>query len=133
MNPFSGYTALPTETEDTAHKVIGCAIEAHRHLGPGYLESIYERAMQLELDSQGLPYEAEKAIYVRYRNFDIPGQRVDLVVGGCVVVELKTVRRLKNVHRAQVISYLKTMDLRLGLIINFHTPLLRNGIRRVIR
>lgn len=133
MNQFVGYSALPAETEEIAHKVIGCAVEVHRHLGPGYLESIYERAMQLELDAQGLAYEAEKAIYVKYRGLEIPGQRVDLVVGGCVVVELKTVRRLKNVHRAQVMSYLKTMDLRLGLIINFHTPLLRNGIRRVIR
>lgn len=127
-----GHSPLPIETEETAHRIIGCAIAVHRQLGPGYLESIYERAMQLELEAQGLAFEAEKPIFVQYRGFQIPGQRIDLIVEGCVIVELKTVRRLKTVHRAQVISYLKTAKLRLGLLINFHTPLLRNGIRRVI-
>jgi GxxExxY protein len=126
------FSPLPPETEETARRVIGCAIEVHRRLGPGYLESIYARALQLELDTQGLKFEAEKSIFVEYRGFQIPGQRVDLVVEERLIVELKTVRRLKMVHRGQVLSYLKTTKLRLGLLINFQTPVLRNGIRRVI-
>ena len=126
------FSPLPAETEDTARRVIGCAIEVHRRLGPGYLEAIYARALQLELDMQGLKFEAEKPIFVEYRGFEIPGQRVDLMIGDCLIVEVKAVRRLKMVHRGQVLSYLKTTRLRLGLLINFQTSVLRNGIRRVI-
>ena len=132
MTRFSPYSPLPQKTEDIASQVIGSAIEVHRQLGPGYLESIYKRAMHLELDSRGLRFETEKPIFVTYRGHQIPGQRVDLIVEGSVLVELKSVRRLKNIHRSQVLSYLKTTNLRLGLLINFHVPLLRNGLRRVI-
>ncbi len=88
--------------------------------------------MHLELEARRLRFETEKAIYVVYRDWNIPGQRVDLIVEGVVLVELKSVRRLRNIHRSQALSYLKTTQLRLGLLINFHVPLLRNGIRRVI-
>jgi GxxExxY protein len=88
--------------------------------------------MHLELEARKLRFETEKPIYVVYRDWQIPGQRVDLIVEGVVLVELKSVRRLRNIHRSQVLSYLKTTQLRLGLLINFHVPLLRNGIRRVI-
>jgi GxxExxY protein len=129
---MTSYTPLPAETETVATKVIGCAIEVHRTLGAGFLESIYKRAMHLELEAQGLRFESEKAVVVKYKAWSIPGQRLDLIVEGVVLVELKSVRNLKSIHRAQVISYLKTTELRLGLLINFHSALLRNGLRRVI-
>jgi GxxExxY protein len=122
---------IPESAEFLARRVIGCAISVHRALGPGFLEGIYRRAMCIELETQGLAYEAEKAITVLYRGWPIPGQRVDLVVGGDLIVELKAVASLEPAHVAKVISYLKTTGLRLGLLINFHALLLKNGIRRV--
>jgi len=113
-------------------QTIGCAIAVHRALGPGFLESIYRKAMYIELDAQHLAYETERPIKVVYRSVEIPGQRVDLIVEGLIVVELKAVMRLDQVHRAQVISYLKTVGLRGGLLINFRAPTLRQGLRRIV-
>ncbi len=125
--------SLPESVESVLHAVIGCGIAVHRELGPGYLEMIYRKAMMIELDAQRIPFEAEKAILVPYREFKIPGQRIDLLVGGLVVVELKAVAAIEPVHVAQVLSYLKATGLGAGLVINFHAPLLRDGIRRVVR
>jgi GxxExxY protein len=122
---------VPHATDVLARRVIGCAITVHRVLGPGFLEGIYRKAMCLELESQGVPFEAEKAISVVYRGWPIPGQRIDLLVGDQIVVELKAVSALEPAHVAQVISYLKTTGFHLGLLINFHEQLLKNGIRRV--
>jgi GxxExxY protein len=127
-----GQTSLPSEVEEVGHKVIGCAIEVHRRLGPGFKERIYSEALCLEMDSTGLSFEREKPIVVRYRHWEIRGHRLDLVVGGLVIVELKTVRRLKDLHRRQVVSYLKATHLQLGLLLNFNVSVLRSGIRRVI-
>ena len=110
-----------------------CAFTVHRHLGPGFKEKIYERALCLELDSRGLRFECEKEIEVIYRDWQIPGQRVDLIVEGKVLVEVKTVPRLRALHRSQVLSYLKTLDLRIGLLINFNCSMLKDGFKRVIR
>lgn len=123
---------LPPETEEIAHRVIGCAIDVHRGLGPGFKETIYTEALCLELDSVGIAFEREKALTVRYRQWDIPGQRVDLIVADSIIVELKAVRKLKELHRRQVLSYLKAADLRLGLLLNFNVAVLRDGIKRVI-
>jgi len=113
-------------------RTIGCAIAVHRVLGPGFLESIYRRAMCLELEAALLTYEKERPVRVRYRGVDIPGQRVDLIVEGVVVVELKSVQRIDAVHHAQTISYMKTAGLRAGLLINFREALLRDGLRRLV-
>jgi len=126
------YSRLAERTEKTAEQIIGCALTVHRELGPGFLESIYQRALCLEFEAQGLAYEREKPLLVEYRGCGIPGQRLDLVVGGAVIVEVKAVTALEAVHVAQVVSYLKTTGLRLGLLINFRKTLLRNGIRRVV-
>ena len=123
---------VPEETDLLARRVIGCAITVHRALGPGFLETIYRRAMCIELEAQGLPFECEKQIVVRYRGLQIRGQRIDLVAGGQVVVELKAVASIDAAHVAQVLSYLKTTGLRLGLLVNFHERLLKDGIRRVV-
>ena len=111
---------------------IGCALAVHRALGPGFLESIYRKAMCVELEARGLSYEVERPVCVSYRGVDIPGQRIDLIVGGLIVVELKTVARFDRVHVAQVISYLKTTGLRGGLLINFRVPLLVKGLKRIV-
>jgi GxxExxY protein len=124
--------SLPADLEEIAHRVIGCELRVHTALGPGFKESIYQEAMCLEMNASGLSFEREKPIVVRYRDWDIPGQRLDLVVEGRIVVELKAVRRLKEVHRRQVVSYLKAANLRLGIVMNFNTNHLRQGIKRVI-
>jgi GxxExxY protein len=111
---------------------IGCAIAVHRELGAGFLESIYQRAMVIELNARGLQFEEQQPVRVCYRGIEIPGQRVDLIVERLVVVELKSVKRIDDVHRAQVISYLNTVGLRAGLLINFRVPLLRVGIKRIV-
>jgi GxxExxY protein len=94
---------------------------------------IYERAFCLELDSRGVRFETERPILVRYKSWEIPGQKVDLLVAGVVLVEIKAVPKLKQIHTHQILSYLKTLDLRLGLLMNFKQRLLRDGLKRVVR
>jgi GxxExxY protein len=118
--------------EALAHRVIGAAIEVHRQLGPGFLESIYEKAMEYELKTSGLLVEREKEILVPYKDIQISGQRLDLLVGGRIIVELKAVESIAPIHEAQLISYLKATRLRLGLLINSHVPILKDGIRRIV-
>ncbi len=118
--------------EGLAHRVIGAAIEVHRHLGPGFLESIYEQAMEHELRTSGLSVERERSILVRYKDIEISGQRLDLLVGGRIIVELKAVESILPIHEAQLISYLKATRLRLGLLINFRVPMLKDGIHRIV-
>ena len=126
-------SGIPQATEALVRNVLGCALAVHKELGPGFVERIYREAMYLELEAQKLPFEAEKPISVAYRGCAISGQRVDLIVGGEAVVELKAVVAIEPIHVAQVLSYLKTLSLRVGLLINFHEVLLKDGIRRVVR
>ena len=123
---------LDPDAERMMTHTIGCAISVHRELGPGFLESIYKKAMRIELEARGIPYEVERPVRVAYRDIEIPGQRVDFIVGGLIVVELKTVRRLDGVHVGQLFSYLKTTGLRGGLLINFRVPLLVKGLKRIV-
>lgn len=123
---------LTARAEQVMSETIGCAIRVHRALGPGFLESIYRKAMYVELGAAGLSYESERPVRVRYREVEITGQRVDLIVEGEIVVELKSVVHLDEVHRAQLISYLRTTALRGGLLINFRVSVLRRGLRRVV-
>ena len=123
---------MSAEAEWVMRRTIGCAIAVHRVLGPGFLESIYRKAMCIELEDRKLAYERERAIRVNYRGVDIPGQRVDLIIEGLIVVELKSVIRLDEVHRAQVISYLRTTGLKGGLLVNFRVRLLKDGLQRIV-
>ena len=123
---------LSDEEEMVAHEVIACALVVHRELGPGYLESFYRKAMCLELRAHALTFDSEKAIEVQYRDEPIGTHRVDLLVQGLVVVELKAVEAIDPVHRKQVVSYLKATKLRLGLLINFDVELLKHGLKRVV-
>jgi GxxExxY protein len=116
--------------DELAHAVIGAAIEVHRHLGPGFLENIYEEALCIELEA--IPFERQKEISVLYKGRPIGKHRVDLLVGQSLMVELKTIEALAEIHTAQVISYLKATGLTLGLLINFNVSILKNGIQRVV-
>jgi GxxExxY protein len=125
---------IPEEIEQVGQRVIGCAITVHRILGPGFKEPIYHRALSLELDSVGLSFECEKSVSVPYKQWEIPGHRIDLLVCGVVIVEVKVASRVKDLHKRQVVSYLKATNLRLGFVINFNVDILKDGgIKRVAR
>ena len=118
--------------DEIAHEVIGAAIEVHRHLGPGFLESAYESAVCLELELRGIPFERQRSVTLSYKGRPVGEGRIDLLVGEQVVVKLKTVEGFAPIHTAQLISYLRLTGLRLGPLINFNVPVLRAGIRRVL-
>jgi len=123
---------LPEKHEQLIRRVIGAAIEVHRHLGPGFLESIYERALSHELKLQAIPFEKQVEILVPYKDISIPGQRIDLIIDEFLVLELKAVEDILPIHEAQLLSYLKSTELKIGLIINFKVKQLKSGIRRII-
>jgi GxxExxY protein len=113
--------------------IIGAAIEVHRELGPGLLEATYQTAMAHELKLRGLPFKAQLAVPVRYKGVDLGHAfRVDLLVDRSVVVELKALDTIAPVHHAQVLSYLRMLQLPLGLLINFHVPALKAGVKRIV-
>ena len=120
--------------EEITEKIIAAAIDVHRALGPGLLESAYQACLARELELSGIPFEREKPILVQYRGINVDcGYRLDFIVEGKVVVELKTVDSLEGIHEAQLLTYLKLTGCKVGLLINFNVPLLRNGIvRRVL-
>ena len=124
---------LTLAEEQSLTRAIDCAFAVHRELGPGFKEKIYQRAYCLELDARGIPFESEKPIDVRYKTWFIPGQRLDLVVEGVVLVEIKALPKLVKRHEYQVRSYLKTTGLRAGLLVNFNRALLKNGLRRIVQ
>lgn len=118
--------------EQAAYAVIGAAIEVHRTLGPGYPESVYEAALALELTYREVSFVRQHVFQVHYREQLVGQGRLDFLLAGCVVVELKAVERLVPVHTAQVVGYLKALNLRLGLILNFNAAALKEGIVRVV-
>ncbi|WP_299895798.1 GxxExxY protein [uncultured Aquimarina sp.] len=121
-------------TEDEISKiVIGCAIEVHKNLGPGLLESAYQECLCYELKKRGLKIHKEKPLPVVYKEIKLDqGYRIDILVENRVVIELKTVEYFTDVHSAQILTYLKLGEYKLGLLINFHVSLLKNGIKRFI-
>ena len=122
-----------TELNKLTEKIIGAAIEVHRHLGPGLLESAYETCLAYELEQQGLTVERQKALPLVYKDIQLDqGYRIDLLVEQKVVVELKVVEQLTPVHEAQVLSYLKFSGCPIGLLFNFNVKLLKDGMRRFI-
>jgi len=120
------------ELDLLANTAIGAAIEVHRHLGPGYLESIYEEALAIEFRLRSLPFERQHPIGVAYKNVVVGQSRLDFLVGLGLVVEIKAVEHLLPVHRAQVMSYLKATNCRLGSLINFHEATLARGVKRIV-
>jgi len=121
----------PFESDPLNGRIIGSAIEVHRIIGPGLIESIYENALCHELSLRGMTYQQQLEMDVSYKGKIIKGQRIDLIVEGEIVIELKSVSRVHEVVFAQLLSYLKVTGLKRGLILNFGEKRLIDGIRRV--
>lgn len=122
----------PVELDQTTRAVIGAAMEVHRILGPGFLETVYEEAMVVEFNLRGTFVERQKPVSVSYKGHPVGDGRIDFLVEHSVIVELKAAEKLLPIHQAQVMSYLKAKGCRLGLLINFHERLLKDGVRRVV-
>ncbi len=116
-----------------ANKIIGCAIEVHKGLGPGLLESVYQECLFYKLKKEGLYVEKQKPMPLSFEDVNLEvGYRIDILVEHKIVIELKSVEALNDIHLAQTLTYLKLGDFKLGLLINFNVVLLKHGIRRVI-
>jgi len=121
------------ETNKLTKKIIGCAIEVHRQLGPGLLEGAYKAALAIELECAGLTFQRQLKYPVFYKGKEIGEYRLDLLVENKVVVEIKSAERFDPLFQAQLLTYLRVTDKRVGLLINFNSRLLRDGIKRFIR
>lgn len=121
-------------TENELSKIIiGCAIEVHKRLGPGLLESAYQECLYYELVQKGLDIKKEKSLPIVYKDVKLDhGYRLDLLVNNKVVIEIKTVEAFTDVHTAQVLTYLRLGNYKLGLLLNFHVTTLKNRLKRVI-
>ena len=119
-------------TEELARLALGALIEVHRHLGPGLPAKTYRQAVSYELELLQIPHACEVLVPVYYKGKLVGEARVDILVAGVLVVEIKVVETLTNVHRAQVIAYLQAMKLELGLLVNFNVAILKDGNKRVI-
>ena len=119
--------------DQLSNKIIGLAIEVHRNLGPGLLESVYQQCLAYELSNANIKFELEKPIPVKYKNININcAFRADLIVDDRIILELKTVEKILPIHEAQLLTYLKLTGIKLGIILNFNVLLLKNGIKRMI-
>ena len=119
--------------DELSYKVIGCAIEVHRTLGPGLMESVYEKALMHELTLNNIPVRSQVAMKANYKGLDVgEGLRLDLLVDEQLIVELKSVDDFKPVHHKQLLTYLKLMNKQLGLLINFNVCNLTDGVKRIV-
>ena len=126
------YEPIPQEAERWGKALLDAAFEVHTILGAGFIERVYEDALCYELTLRRVSFERQKMVVVPYKEFQIEGQRLDLLIGGMVIAEIKAVDAIHPVHQAQLMSYLKATGLRLGFVINFNVPHLKEGIRRVV-
>jgi GxxExxY protein len=126
-------TTQPTNENPIATIIVDCALKIHRQLGPGLLESVYETLLAHELTKRGLSVERQKPVPIIYDGIKFPEPfRVDLLVAGKVLIELKSVEELHPVHYRQTLAYMKLAKLRLGLLINFSAPLIKDGLHRLV-
>lgn len=133
MKNHRGTEPTEGERDPLTAKVIGCAIEVHRNLGPGLLESAYEQCLARELTLANMPCRAQVPMPIEYKGAKLDCQyKIDLLVGEFLVVELKAVEQLTGVHEAQLLTYMKLAQAPVGLLINFNVQLLKNGIRRFV-
>ena len=120
------------DINELTRKVIGAGIEVHKHLGPGLLESAYEECLCHEFKQIGFPFERQKELPIVYKGEKLDcGYRLDVVVAGMLILELKACERLEPIHEAQLLTYLKLTGIKVGLLINFNVPILRDGIKRI--
>jgi len=115
---------------DVTSKIIDAAIEVHRVLGPGFLEAVYEEALAHEFDLRAIPYERQKPVPIPYKDIIAGQHRLDLMVDGKVIVELKAVKDFEDIHIATILSYLRSTKIGVGLLINFNKPRLIDGVKR---
>jgi GxxExxY protein len=125
-------TSLVCEGDELTQRIIACAIEVHRHLGPGLLESVYEGALCVEFGEAGLPFSRQSAVPVLYKGHPVGDLRLDLLVAGAVIVEVKSVERFNPVFGAQILSYMRLSGMHVGLVINFNSTLLKDCVRRFV-
>ena len=119
--------------DDLSNRVLGCALEVHRELGPGLLESTYEQCLAYELNRAKIPFKLQVELPVEYKQIKLDcGYRMDLFVDDRLIVELKSVDQLLKIHEAQILTYMKLAKVKVGLLINFNVEVLRNGIRRFV-
>jgi len=130
---MSTFEPIPDETERVARVAVDGAFKVHAALGPGLLESVYEACLCHELEKRGVPFRTQVAVPVVYEGLRLDaGLRLDLLLADRVVVELKAVEKMSSLFDAQLLSYLRLAGLRLGLLINFNVPLIKDGIRRIV-
>ncbi len=130
---MSDFHPIPGKLDDYARKIVNAAYQVHSTLGPGLLESVYETAMGVELAQRSIPFQRQVAVPVEYKSETIQaGLRVDIWVDRSVIIELKAVERLLALHQAQLLTYMKLTGNRLGILINFNTPRIKEGIRRLV-
>ena len=120
------------DTDQLTQRIIGCAIDVHQELGPGLLESVYESAMAIELEFQKMGFRQQVVAPIQYRGRLIGEHRIDLIVENAVVVELKSVERFDRVFEAQILTYLRLTNLKTGLLINFNSRMLHEGVKRFV-
>ena len=121
------------EFDELSNRVIGCAIEVHRHLGPGLLESAYEQCLAHELSRNQITFQLQLALPVRYKEVRLDcGYRIDILIEDRLIVELKSVAEIKGLHEAQLLTYMKLAKVKIGLLMNFNVTLMKDGIRRFV-
>ena len=119
--------------KDISYKIIGCAYEVHRILGPGLLESVYHKALVQELKLRGFKVKSEVDIEINYKGVNVGSDlRLDIIVNDTIIIELKSVETILPIHKKQLLTYLRLTNLQLGLLINFNTNLLKDGITRIV-
>ena len=131
LDEFLHGPPIPEKLNAFSGQIIAAAIEVHRHLGPGLLESLYEQALMHEMGLRDMQFQSQVPITIEYKGLKMTGQRLDLLVEDGIIVELKSVEFVHPAHKAQLLSYLKSTGHRLGLLINFNTPLLKDGVTRI--
>ena len=124
---------ISARAEEVATAIVDAAIKVHRALGPGLLESVYEACLCYELTKRGIPYRRQVNLPVRYEDvFVETGFRLDILADECVIIELKSAEAIIPIHEAQLLTHLKLANVRLGLILNFNVPLMKQGIKRMV-
>jgi GxxExxY protein len=133
MKNFYKFAPLSEKEENAATNIVHSAFDVHKSLGPGLLESVYETCFCHELGKRGVEFKKQVTIPIRYDNLYFESAlRLDVLVEGCVICELKSLEIILPVHSAQVLSYLRMSQMRLGFLINFNVPMIRQGIKRII-
>ena len=121
------------EFDELSNKVIGCALEVHRNLGPGLLESTYEQCLAYEMKAAGMAFKLQLALPVEYKNIKLDcGYRIDVLVDNSIIIELKSVDKILPIHQAQLLTYMKLAGISIGLLINFNVKYLKDGIKRMV-